>query len=254
MLQVDRQNPTPLYEQIKLILREQITSGEFQPGGQLPTEAELCRQYNVSRITIVKALGDLAHEGLIQRIQGKGSIVRPLPIKNSMNTIMGFTETMRRNGLEPRSQVLSAEPVDGDLELRKLFQQPLSYSARFFRFKRLMFVNDIPAVLFDVYVKDEVGRKMQECDLNNTSFYRVYEEIFGRPVTRNETTLTPILATPEAIELLGVKPGTPHFLFRGLSYVDGDIPVELSRGIFPGELFTFDSTIYRLREEVQIRK
>src|SRR5262245_24463161 len=102
MISVDRANPTPLYEQIKLILREQITGGELVPGVQLPTENELCRQYNVSRITIVKALTDLQHEGLIRRIQGKGSIVNPLPIKSAMNTIMGFTENMRRNGLVPR--------------------------------------------------------------------------------------------------------------------------------------------------------
>jgi DNA-binding GntR family transcriptional regulator len=254
MYQVDRGNPTPLYEQIKLILRRQITSGEFEPGVQLPTEAELCQQYQVSRITVVKALGDLAHEGLIQRMQGKGSIVSPPPFKNSMNMILGFTATMRQNGLRPRSQILSTEEIHGDLSLRRSFELPLNYPSRFIRFKRLMFVNEMPAVLFNVVVQEAVGRKMQEQDLDNTSFYKLYKEIFGRPVSRNETTLTPILATPEAIELLGVKPGTPHFLFRGLSFVEGDIPVELSTGIFPGDLFQFDSIIYRLREEVHIRE
>jgi GntR family transcriptional regulator len=250
MSKVDRHNPTPLYEQIKLILREQITHGELKPGVLLPTENELCERYDVSRITVVKALTDLAHEGFIYRIRGKGSIVNTLPIKHAMDNILGFTESMRRNGLEPHSVVTEIRTVEGDLELRRLFQLPLSYSATFTRFKRRMFVNDMPAVLFTIYVKAEVGERMQEYPLDNTSFYQLYEKILGRRVTRNETSLTPILANPETVELLGVNPGTPHFSFQGLSFLEGDVPVELSRGIFRGDLFQFESTIYRIREEV----
>jgi GntR family transcriptional regulator len=250
MIRVDRQNPTPLYEQIKLILREQITAGELAPGVRLPTENALCRQYAVSRITIVKALDDLQHEGLIQRIQGKGSIVNPLPIKSAMNAIMGFTENMRRNGLTPRSIVSDAETIDGDLELRQAFQLPLNYNGKFTRFTRKMYVNDIPAVLFTITVREEIGAKMLEYPLNNTSFYKLYEEILGRRVIRNDTSLTPILATPEIIEFMRVKPGTPHFMFRGLSFVEGEMPVELSVGYHHGELFRFESSIYHVREEV----
>jgi GntR family transcriptional regulator len=250
MISVDRANPTPLYEQIKLILREQITGGELSPGVQLPTENELCRQYNVSRITIVKALTDLQHEGLIRRIQGKGSIVNPPPIKSAMNTIMGFTENMRRNGLVPRSIVSYMDTVDGDLELLQTFQLPMNYYGRFTRFKREMYVNDIPAVLFTITVREEIGAKLREYPLDNTSFYKLYQEILGRRVIRNDTTLTPILATPEIIEFMNVKPGTPHFLFRGISFVEGDMPVELSVGIHHGDLFRFESTIYHVREEV----
>jgi DNA-binding GntR family transcriptional regulator len=250
MLKVDRQNPTPLYEQIKLILREQITEGEFGPGVQLPTENQLCRQYAVSRITIVKALTDLQHEGLIRRIQGKGSIVNPLPIRTAMNNIMGFTESMRRNGLTPRSIVSMMETIDGDLELRQTFQLPMNYDGKFTRFRREMYVNDIPSVLFTVIVRQEIGSKLQAYPLNNTSFYKLYEKILGRRVIRNDTALTPILATPELTDFFQVKAGTPHFAFRGLSFVEGDVPVELSMGFYRGDMFQFESTIYRVREEV----
>jgi GntR family transcriptional regulator len=250
MYKVHRENPTPLYEQIKLILREQIVSGELKPGAQLPTENEFCKHYHVSRITVVKALTDLAHEGLIRRIQGKGSLVNHLPIKHGMDGIRGFTESIRQNGLKPSSKVLSIDTFVGDFELRRIFKLPVGYDARFMRFKRLMFVDEMPAVLFTVIVKEEVGLEMRERQLDNISFYKLYEEILARRVTRNETTLTPVRATPEVIELLKVEPGSAHFLFRGLSFVEGDMPVELSNGIFRGDFFQFESTIYRIREEV----
>jgi DNA-binding GntR family transcriptional regulator len=126
----------------------------------------------------------------------------------------------------------------------------MNYEGRFTRFAREMYVNDIPAVLFTITVKEEIGLKLQEYPLNDTSFYRLYEKILGRRIIRNDTSLTPILATPEVIQFLKVKPGTPHFSFRGLSFVEGEVPVELSIGIHHGELFQFESTIYRVREEV----
>ncbi len=254
MYTVDRNNPTPLYEQIKMILREQIALGELKPGTPLPTEHELCRTYHVSRITVVKALSDLTRDGLIHRVQGKGSIVSPVPINNAMDRIMGFTETMRQNGLTPRSQVISVRTIEGDFELYKLFQLPVNHKSAFMQFKRLMFVNHIPAVLFTITVREEVGAKMLEHDLENVSFYKLYEEIFGRAVSQNKTTLTPTLATPEAIEYLGVEANSPHFLFQGLSFLEGDVPIELSVGIFRGDLFQFSSTIYRLREEVKYKE
>src|SRR5581483_3792504 len=162
----------------------------------------------------------------------------------------GFTESMRQNGLVPRSLVSGIETFDGDLELRHRFRFPLNYPVRFTRFKRRMYVNDIPAVLFTIIVQEELGSRMQDYPLDDTSFYKLYERILGRRVTRNETSLTPILSTPEMVELLDVAPGTPHFSFRGLSFLEGDVPVELAYGWFRGDLFQFESIIYRIREEV----
>lgn len=253
MYTLDRSNPTPLYAQIKTILREQIALGELAPGTSLPTENELCKTYRVSRITVVKALNDLTHDGLIHRVQGKGSIVNAVPIRNVMDRILGFTETMRLNGRTPRSSVISSRTFEGDFELNKLFELPVNQKTHFVEFKRLMYVDDTPAVLFTIVVREEIGSKILQRNLENVSFYKLYQEILGRRVLQNETTLTPILATPEAIEFLHVKPNTPHFLFQGLSFIEGDVPVELSKGIFRGDLFQFSSTIYSLREEVNYK-
>ncbi|GIO92920.1 GntR family transcriptional regulator [Paenibacillus lactis] len=69
----------PLYQQIANALRAKIKSGELQSGDQLPTEAEISKTYNVSRITSKRALTELENEKLIYRIQGKGSFVSTSP-------------------------------------------------------------------------------------------------------------------------------------------------------------------------------
>lgn len=66
----------PLYEQLKAVLREQIRRGELKAGDRAPSEKELIHQYRVSSITARRCLNDLALEGYLQRVQGKGTFVR----------------------------------------------------------------------------------------------------------------------------------------------------------------------------------
>lgn len=70
----------PLYQHIVMDLKAKIESGELKSGDQLPTEAEISKQYNVSRITSKRALTELENANLIYRIQGKGSFVNSLPL------------------------------------------------------------------------------------------------------------------------------------------------------------------------------
>lgn len=65
----------PLYQQIYEQLLEDIRTGKYPPGSQLPTEKELAQAYGVSRITSKRALTELADAGLIERIRGRGSFV-----------------------------------------------------------------------------------------------------------------------------------------------------------------------------------
>ncbi len=72
---VDRGSKEKLYVQIYSILIEKIESGEWPPGTQIPTEDELCRIYDVSKVTVREAIQELVREGYLKRQQGKGTFV-----------------------------------------------------------------------------------------------------------------------------------------------------------------------------------
>ncbi len=69
------QGPTPLYHQLKNILKSRIFSNELKGNQRLQTEAELCIEFNVSRITVRQALSELMKDGLIYRDRGRGTFV-----------------------------------------------------------------------------------------------------------------------------------------------------------------------------------
>ena len=68
----------PVYQQIKDIMREEIAQGKYKPGDTLPSANQLAKLFSTSRNTAVKAINDLAQEGTVYCVQGKGSIVNDL--------------------------------------------------------------------------------------------------------------------------------------------------------------------------------
>jgi GntR family transcriptional regulator len=249
MDQLNRSNPTPIYEQLKLILRDQILLGKFPVGTQLPTEQEFCEMYQVSRITVSRALNDLAREGLVDRLQGKCSIVSRKRIQSQLNHVTGFSGHLKKENIAIRSRILAVEELALSPSLANTFRLPMDSDCKFMLFRRLRFVNGVPAVVMNTTVRAEVGQRMRAHNLEEASFYTLYEEILQRPVVRNEATLIPTLATSEICSLLHVEPNSPHFSYHSISFVEGDVPVEYVEAIYRGDMFEFSSNIYRLRTE-----
>lgn len=83
-------DPTPFYFRIKEDIKKRILSGEFSEGELLTPELKLMLEYNVSRITIIRALSELAQEGFLLRMQGKGSIVKKPAPRLSADILAGM--------------------------------------------------------------------------------------------------------------------------------------------------------------------
>src|SRR5690349_19645318 len=99
--------PTPLYDQLKEILRQEIAKGAYRPEEQLPSETQLVQRYNISRTTVRQALNDLVNEGILYRRQGKGTFVAPPKIEQELVRLTDFVEDMAQAGLNPSSKVIS---------------------------------------------------------------------------------------------------------------------------------------------------
>ena len=67
----------PLYHQVQHLIRYRVSKGEYVPGAQIPSENELCRELDVSRVTVREALRELVREHLLIKVQGKGTFVAP---------------------------------------------------------------------------------------------------------------------------------------------------------------------------------
>src|SRR3954447_8155412 len=96
----------PRYLEIERSLREQIAAA--RPGDPLPSDADLCARFGVSRMTARQAVQALAAEGLLLRRPGHGTFVAERPFHRRMGRLLSFSAEMRGRGLEPSSRVLAA--------------------------------------------------------------------------------------------------------------------------------------------------
>src|SRR5512133_1306426 len=115
----------PAYEQVKTWIRQHIGSGRWKPGDPVPSEAALMQQFGISRMTVNRALRELAAEGLVTRVQGSGTRVAQLHRISSRLTIRDIHEEVAERGHVHTARVLCAArekagaPVAASLGLRK---------------------------------------------------------------------------------------------------------------------------------------
>nr|XP_061808139.1 histidine utilization repressor-like [Nerophis lumbriciformis] len=114
------ESPTPLYQQVKDQILANISNGSWPPGRKIPSENQLVQQLGVSRMTINRALRELAQEGHLQRLAGVGSFVAEPPRHASLIELYNIAEEIREQGGEHSALLswLQREPAPAEVAKR----------------------------------------------------------------------------------------------------------------------------------------
>jgi DNA-binding GntR family transcriptional regulator len=160
----------PMYLQVEEGLRNDILSGKYNKGDYIPAEAELCRQYGITRATVRKALSKLIGDGMIVSQKGKGYYVTLNKIRYSMWNFSGFTEYLSSRNLTAKSEILKNEVVQMDGE-------------DYLCLKRARFIDGDPAAgaltIDTSYIRLESFEGIEAHDFSRDSLYRVFKEEYG---------------------------------------------------------------------------
>ncbi len=243
---MDRQEILPLYEQLKRSLVEKIDEGILQPGDRLPSEKELELEFGVSRVTVRRALQDLAHEERIVRVAGKGSFVLQPKIE-PLTALTSFSENMRAQGYEPsyhRAQLTVASPSSKVADLLRL-----SEGAKVLRIERLMLADGLPMAIQDAYLPYELVAKRSSLFtpevLNSISLYRILEiELDVRLYRAEEWVDASPARRPEAKQLQ-IGEGDSVLVIERLTYSEAEVPVEYVKLVYPAERYRYKVELFR---------
>ncbi len=233
MLQEDSYAPTfsPLYRQIKTLILQGLESGEWRPGGLIPSESLLASRYGVSQGTVRKAIDEMAAENLLVRRQGKGTYV-------ASHSDAGPREAFRFLRLMPEGGVLDA-PQSVPLEcwrakagheasriLEIKFGAPITIVRRLLRF------SGKPVVVEEIYLPGELFARLdlEMLQESKESLYSLLESEFDVRMLRAEERIRAVAADPVNAKLLELEPGTPLLSVERVSYTYGERPVEWRRG------------------------
>jgi GntR family transcriptional regulator len=222
----------PLYQQLQRALKAAIDQHILSPDDALPAERDLAADFNVSRITVRKALDGLVAEGLLVRRQGSGNFVSARVEKN-FAMLTSFSEDMRARGRSPRTTWLKRS--SGTVTPEEALALRLSPGTPVYRFHRLRFADDAPMAIEFATI---VATALPSLDDVDQSLYEALERSGHRPVHALQR-LRAVLLSADQAELLKAKAGDPGLLVERLGSLRDGRAVEFSQSYYRGDIYDF---------------
>lgn len=227
----------PLYHQLKEILKEKIESAEWTPGEKIPSENELRNEYEISRNTVKKALEDLVQDGLLERIQGKGTFVSRPKFEQSLTGFYSFSKVMEAKGMNPKDIIMNIETRKAKSSVAKQLQ--INEGEEVIALRRLRMANKEPIILETSFIPKKLVPELSRDKLETYSLYDLMEKEFGIIVTKAKEIFEPVLVRDYESQYLGVQEGYPALMLDRIARNKEGQPVEFCRSIVRGDRCRF---------------
>jgi GntR family transcriptional regulator len=233
---LDSRSAVPLYAQLKNILKREIQQGKYTE--QLPTETELMEAFITSRTTVRQAVSALVREGVLQKIQGKGTFIASRTANVWLGVLSSLTEVIESMGMKPGIKLL-AHGLGRDPRIASMFGHDTYYSV-----ERLRLADGVPIAVERTHYPLEIGRKLEKYDLNKVTLYDVLEKE-GVVLDSAEQRITAGLPSDVDASLLGISCTASVIAAERLTYDPEGQIVGYNVSVFRADRYAFYVKMYR---------
>ncbi|GEM_PF-1625240 len=219
---IGKATAVPAHIQVRDFLLKQIKTGSLKPADKIPSERELSRLCNVSRVTIRKSIGSLVNEGLLVSVPSKGTFVNEVMQREDLEYVESFFSQGEKRGFVGRIRLLEEELVIADVEMAERLK--VDEGEKLFRINRLKLANGMPLCselryIPYKFIPEMIGRKLAERSL--TEYLKKRSDL---KVAHRELQILPILIDDKTATLLRTYAGAPVLLVTEiLSLEDGSV-------------------------------
>lgn len=237
---IDKSSPIPLHIQLKRALLYLIEEGKLKPGDKIMSESELCEKYSISRITARRAIDDLAREGYLRKVPGKGTFVSTPKIVEKLGFLVTFTEDMLSRGLKPGSKLLKRDVIKPITDVAEQLQLP--EDERVIYLERLLFANEEPICFQKVFLPFRVFAGFLTVDAKEVETRELCEILnmfVSKPVVWARQTLEAVLITGKEARLLEAQENSPGLLCKRTTFDEADNPVEYVEFLYRADRYKF---------------
>jgi GntR family transcriptional regulator len=229
------------YEEIAIQLRNRILNGDYSFGEKIPGEYRLMAEFDVSRVTIRRALQELTEDGLVHRRRRRGTVAvcraPAAPLRLSAHGMLEVALriglrtgiTMKSFGFVPASETVAEylgiekeAPVQNAVRVRTLDGTPFSHVTTF--------------------VPERIGRNISRADLSRHPMLVLFERA-GIKIGRAEQTVKAVAADAETASDLEVKTGTPLLSMSRVVFDPRDKPIQYLAVLYPPDRYEYKMTL-----------
>lgn len=227
-LKIDRELHLPLYHQIEKVLEDNILSGKWMSGYQLPTEKELSEHFDVSTITVKRAILELVNKGFLYRQRGKGTFVSTHPLREKE---LSKNLTLIDGGdsdLEHRTLNYSIEKAD--ISIGRQLDIPADEEV--INLVRLKIEEEEPFGIEYTYLPNNLFPNFSPKLVENNLLYHMIEKNYGIDLDYTKIYFSITIADEFQSKILDVDPGTPLIIWERYTYTSNQTIVEYSKMVF----------------------
>lgn len=234
---IDRSSYEPAYAQLANILRRRIAEGAYRPGDQLPSEAQLCRMFDVSPMTVRRSINLLADQDVVSTAQGRGTFVKPL----ELSTATFHLQTLHDLFSGAVVKLLDARIVSADARTaRKLHLdegQPVIYM------RRLLTRDDEPVFYHRAYLIYDPARPVVEAEMDVTSLQGLLTNASNDMLKNGVLTIASTLMNEQEAQILQAPVPAAAFYLEHLFHDFDNRPVSWGWFICRSDKLSFTTRI-----------
>ncbi|MBN9067210.1 MAG: GntR family transcriptional regulator [Rhizobiales bacterium] len=238
---------TPLHHQVYVVMRQQIEEGQYYGEKPIPSEHELSQTFQVSRITIRRALDRLKQEGFVSRARGRGTFARSPEIPQAISAnLRGIFENLLAMGLRTRVKLIEFGYMPATpMIAAKLLLEP---GAMVQRAVRVRYHKDIPFSHLTTYLPEDIGRHCDEQELSDKPLLLLMERA-GIKVSAADQSVSAKLADTIVAPLLQIETGSPLLWVKRLVLDQDDRPVEYLHALYRPDIYEYQMSMSRVEGE-----
>lgn len=238
-VKIDRASFEPPYHQLANILRRQIASGALRAEDRLPSETQLCERYQVSPMTVRRAINLLLDQGLISTAQGRGTFVKPLLLSTAIFDLQELEDLFRDERTTVRILEVHTVPATERI-VRKL---AVPAGAKVIYMRRLLLLAAEPLIYHREYVVYDVERPVIEAELEVTTLRGLFDGSGEMGLKRGELSIQVTVLNEEEAPLLKAPLGAPAFRIEHIFYDFDDRPISWGWFICRGDRLRFRTAV-----------
>lgn len=227
-------------DMVKKYIQDKLYKKIYSAGQMIESETELCNHLQVSRMTVRKALDELAAEGIIFKEKGRGTFVARKPKYAEFRCGIGFSEEAARRGMVPSTKHATLELIKAD----EVIAQKLNIKLHDLVWKvtRIRCTDDIPVIyVCEYYI-------YQQCEdltieIVEHSIYHHLEQK-GISFAFIDQKMEAVLCPDVIAQMLDISPGHPMILMSLISYMKNGVPFNCGYEYYRTDKFTLVQSVY----------
>lgn len=227
---------SPMYLQLREVIRNKIMEGEYLPGTSIPSENELAKIYGIHRLTVRNTIDILVNEGLLLRIPGKGIFVLGEKIDTDIDNWSMYRRSVKDKKADEKYKLLLKTKREAGPKYADIFN--IDETELVYYIKRIAYAREDPISIEEIFIPANVLPELEKIDLKVFSLLEIYD-FYNIKIKEANQVLNIVTLDKKDARFLDTEPDKPVFMFQSVTIDDKGRPVDFNRSYTRGDKCNF---------------